>query len=195
MGSAKSMSVRTSTTPSTLSTEAASRPARRIVLALGAAWLAAAPVEAGGEDAVPLALPVAIADFDNFDTSGEAAESSAAHAARVAAFDTLLGDSLVRQGGYDLRPLPCPARPCTAGGMDAEELLRAARGTGARLLLYGGIHKMSTLVQWGKVQVVDLEADALLLDRSFSFRGDNDEAFARAAAFLTRDVDAIAPKP
>jgi Protein of unknown function (DUF2380) len=60
-------------------------------------------------------------------------------------------------------------------------------------VVYGGIRKMSTLVQWGDVELLDLENEKLLLKRIVSFRGDNDEAFSRAAAFVGDTVtDALA---
>ena len=34
-------------------------------------------------------------------------------------------------------------------------LLAAAREAGADILLIGGVHKMSTLVQWAKIQAID----------------------------------------
>jgi len=73
--------------------------------------------------------------------------------------------------------------------MDAQSLTDAARQSGARLLLYGGIHKMSTLVQFGKAQVADLETDQLVYDRTISFRGDDDNAWKRAAEFVADDLE------
>jgi len=61
------------------------------------------------------------------------------------------------------------------------------------VLVYGGIHKMSTLIQMGKVQAVDLASERLILDQSFSFRGDTDEAFRRAAQFVVRYLEDAAP--
>ena len=58
----------------------------------------------------------------------------------------------------------------------------------ARLLLYGGVHKMSTLVQFGKAQIVDLESDKVVFDRTITFRGDNAEAWQRAGEFLAEDL-------
>jgi hypothetical protein len=72
---------------------------------------------------------------------------------------------------------------------------KAARRSGARFVVYGGIRKMSTLVQWGDVELVDLEADKLLLKRTVSFRGDNDEAYRRAASFVGDTVRDAMPKP
>ena len=38
------------------------------------------------------------------------------------------------------------------------------------------------------MQVVDIEADKLLVDRWLTFRGDNDEAWRRAEAFIVEDL-------
>ena len=74
--------------------------------------------------------------------------------------------------------------------MDAQSLTDAARQSGARLLLYGGIHKMSTLVQFGKAQIADLETDQVVYDRTITFRGDDDNAWKRAGEFLAEDLAA-----
>jgi len=36
--------------------------------------------------------------------------------------------------------------------------LKAAHAAGADFVLVGGIHKMSTLVQWAKAEVIDLRS-------------------------------------
>lgn len=139
-------------------------------------------------------IPAVVADFDYYDTSGEALDQSAQHAARVKDFANLLRDELAAHGRYRILPLICPEPACSAGRMDATELMQAARRSGARLVVYGGIHKESTLVQWAKVEVVDLDDNKLLLDRLFSFRGDTDEAFRRAAAFICQSLEDVAPR-
>jgi hypothetical protein len=78
-------------------------------------------------------------------------------------------------------------------GSRSDALIAAARHAGARFLVYGCIHKMSTLVQWGELQVVDLDREQLLLRRSFTFRGDSDEAFRHAAVFIRESLTDIAP--
>ncbi len=164
---------------------------RVLVALVPAAGMAAGFSSAGGSEP----MTAVIADFDNYDTAGEAPAQAAAHAARVERFAGLVQERLEAQGGYRVVPLACPASPCSAGAMAPEDLLRAARAAGARLLVYGGIHKMSTLIQMGKVQAIDLDSDRLLLDQSFSFRGDTDEAFRRAAGFVARYLDGAAPAP
>jgi hypothetical protein len=79
--------------------------------------------------------------------------------------------------------------------MGADGLAAAARRSGARLVVYGGIRKQSTLVQWGRVEVLDLDSNQSLLNRLVSFRGDNDMAFSRAAAFVGDMVREAMPKP
>ena len=71
--------------------------------------------------------------------------------------------------------------------MRPDDFLAHARRSGARLVVYGGIRKISisTLVQWGRVQVLDLQRNELLLRRTVTFRGDTDMSFRRAAAFVS----------
>ena len=149
---------------------------------------------------VPLAtaaggqLAVAVADFDYGDTSGEAVDQTVAHRERMAIFDVALRDALARRDYRVTRP-SCPQLTCTAAGMAPDDLAKAARRDGARYLLYGGIRKMSTLVQWGEVQLVDIDRDELLLRRTVSFRGDTDAAFRHAADFVGETVrDALAAR-
>ncbi|MBI5265481.1 MAG: DUF2380 domain-containing protein [Bradyrhizobium sp.] len=129
-------------------------------------------------------VTVAVADFDYVDTSGEPADQSAKHAKLVATFAELLRDDLGSSGDYRVLAVKCDRRPCTATSMPVDEFVAAARKSGARFVAYGGIRKMSTLVQWGDVELFDLENNKLLLRRTVSFRGDNDTAFRRAARFV-----------
>lgn len=159
--------------------------------AMFAALLSANLALADGQSGIPMV----IADFDYYDTSGEVRDQTVQHSTRVQAFASLLRDNLADQGKYTILRLNCPESTCSAGSMAPDELVQAARQAGARLLVYGGIHKMSTLVQWGKVQVVDLAREELLLDRLFSFRGDTDTAFRRAAKFVVETLESVTPKP
>jgi Protein of unknown function (DUF2380) len=147
----------------------------------------------GARAAAPIA--VAVADFDYFDTSGEVVDQSAAHRARVASFATLLRDNLAAQGDYRVVRIECPDHPCTATSMSQDVFIAAARKAGARLVVYGGIRKMSTLVQWGEIQLLDLEAEKLLMRRTVTFRGDNDAAYRHAADFVSDQLKETMPKP
>ncbi|NIR58712.1 MAG: DUF2380 domain-containing protein [Gammaproteobacteria bacterium] len=139
-------------------------------------------------------IPAVIADFDYYDTSGEARDQVGQHAARMQAFVGILRDSLAAEGTYKILSMNCPESPCSAGSMDPNDFIQTAQQSGARLLIYGGVHKMSTLVQWCKVHVVDLESEKLLLDRTFSFRGDTDMAFRRAAKFIVQTLEDVMPR-
>ncbi len=155
----------------------------RLRIVLIATWVAALLLQANfGLAAAPLIIVVA--DFDYVDTSGEARDQSAEHKARVAHFAELVRENLSAKGDYRALPFDCPQHPCTPISMGSDDFIAGARRTGARFVVYGGIHKMSTLVQNGLVEVLDLQNEKLLLKRSVSFRGDNDEAFSRAAAFV-----------
>ena len=173
----------------------ASRPrsSASAVLAILCA-LAALSLQSGvSSAAAPIA--VAVADFDYFDTSGEIVDQSAEHRARVASFATLLRDNLAAQGEYRVVPIECPDHPCTANTMSQDLFVAAARKAGARLVVYGGIRKMSTLVQWGEIQLLDLEAEKLLMRRTVTFRGDNDAAYRHAANFVGEQLKETMPKP
>jgi hypothetical protein len=61
----------------------------------------------------------------------------------------------------------------------------------AGIRIIGGIHKMSTLVQWAKVAVIDVNANRVLFDKLYTFRGDNDQAWNRAEAFIAEDIRAV----
>jgi hypothetical protein len=137
--------------------------------------------------------PVVVADFDYSDTSGEVTDQRAEHAARVKAFAGLLRERLAGVGKYKVLHLDC-AKACSVGSMGADDLVAAAQNADAQLLIYGGIHKMSTLITWGSVQIVDVRQRRLLLNRLFSFRGDTDEAFRRAAKFISETLQDVAPK-
>jgi TolB-like protein len=47
--------------------------------------------------------------------------------------------------------------------MNPAELQKAARAAGARFVVLGSVHKMSTLVRWAKIQVADEEQGELFL--------------------------------
>jgi hypothetical protein len=147
----------------------------------------------GSSAAQPIA--VAVADFDYFDTSGEVADQSAEHQARVASFANLLRENLAALGDYRVVSIECQSRPCTATSMSQDVFIEAARKSGARLVIYGGIRKMSTLIQWGEIQLLDLDAEKLLMQRTVTFRGDNDAAYRHAANFVGEQLKETMPKP
>lgn len=103
----------------------------------------------------------------------------------------MLREGLAGVANYKVLRLEYDKPTCSVGNLGADSLISAARRSGARVLVYGGIHKMSTLVQWGEMQAVDLDRAQLLVRRSFTFRGDSDEAFRHAADFICESLTEI----
>ena len=134
-----------------------------------------------------LLLGIAIGDFAYVDTSGEASDQAAVHAEQLKGFMAALRRDFEQQGSYRLVTLPC-GTSC----MDVElpDLAHMASATGANIVVIGGIHKMSTLVQWARVEVIDVDANRVVFDRLFTFRGDNTQAWDRAESFVFREVQA-----
>jgi hypothetical protein len=161
--------------------------------ALGAAAFAllhwAAPGDAAGS--VTETIPIAVVDFDYIDSSGEAQNQTGKHQALMQTFIAKLRDDLAASERYRVVALVCPAERCSAARSDPSKLLAEARSAGATLLIYGGIHKMSTLVQTAKVQVLDLQKDRLVVDRFLTFRGDDEGAWRHAEAFIAADLNSI----
>ncbi|WP_027576537.1 DUF3280 domain-containing protein [Bradyrhizobium sp. WSM1743] len=120
------------------------------------------------------AIGVAMDDFSYTDTSAEPTNQTAAHERRLAAFMAALRRDIGADPRYRLVP-------------SAQD--------GAAFKVIGGIQKTSTLVQWAKVAVIDVGAKRLVLDKLYSFRGDNDEAWERAEVFVSREVMAALGTP
>ncbi|MBW7974810.1 DUF3280 domain-containing protein [Bradyrhizobium sp. BR 10289] len=132
--------------------------------------LPAAASPAGAE----AAIGVAVDDFSYTDTSAEPADQSAAHERRLAAFMAALRRDIAADQRYRLAP-------------SAQD--------GAAFKVIGGIQKTSTLVQWAKVAVIDVNAKKLVMDKLYIFRGDNDESWERAEMFVSREVMAALATP
>jgi hypothetical protein len=130
---------------------------------------------------------VAVADFSYLDTSGEARDQTAEHASRLQVFTEKLRADLAGANTYSLVRLNCQGN-CPSGDSSLPELLAEARRAGADIVVFGGIHKMSTLVQWVEVVAHDVQTDKPTYHRLLTFRGDSDEAWRRAEAFIAREL-------
>jgi hypothetical protein len=120
------------------------------------------------------AIGVAMDDFSYTDTSAEPANQTAAHERRLQAFMVALRRDL---------------------GADGRYRSMAAAQDGAAFKVIGGIQKTSTLVQWAKVAVIDIGAKKLVMDKLYTFRGDNDESWERAEMFVSREIMAALATP
>ncbi|MEY9185547.1 hypothetical protein ABIG06_007099 [Bradyrhizobium sp. USDA 326] len=119
-------------------------------------------------------IGVAIDDFSYTDTSAEPINQTAAHERRLAAFMAALRRDIGADPRYRLVP-------------SAQD--------GAAFKVIGGIQKTSTLVQWAKVAVIEIGSKKLVMDKLYSFRGDNDESWERAEIFVSREVMAALATP
>jgi hypothetical protein len=160
-----------------------------MAVGLGAAGLLVAALIEGSAGWAAEPVPVAITEFDYVDTSGEVQDQTAKHKALIAAFTDALRTDLGQSTKFRVVSLLCDGQPCSVRGTDPSDLLPRARSAGAKLLLFGGIHKESTLVQWAKVDVVDVERHSVVYDRLLTFRGDDAYAWRRAEEFLAQDLE------
>lgn len=133
-------------------------------------------------------VSVAIVDFAYVDTSGEPTDQATLHRERLLAFMNALKRDFAADARFRLLPLPCA--PASCGTEAPAALLGSGAAAGVEILVVGGIHKQSTLVQWAKAEGIDVAADRVLLDRLYTFRGDNAEAWNRAESFLSQDIRA-----
>jgi hypothetical protein len=131
---------------------------------------------------------VAVLDFNYVDTSGELRDMSADHHKWLAALAAGLKTDLAREGGYSIVAPVCRPGPCAFGSTPPEQLMSAAKDAGATLLVAGAVHKESTLIQWAKVLAVNVDDDRVVLDKLITFRGDSEEAWARAERFIAREL-------
>jgi len=134
---------------------------------------------------------LAIVDFSYIDSSQEQLDQSAAHKKRVETLMIALRQDIVAGGQFNLVPVSCGAAPCATDSTTPEDLLRSVSDAGANILIVGSIHKQSTLIQWMKVSAIDVSANRVILDRLFTFRGDNDEAWRRAEAFVSQEIRTV----
>jgi len=166
----------------------------RSVAALAALGLA---VALGGQRAradLPATGPVALAvlPLDYVDTSGEPTDQTAAHERRSADFISALKRDLSANGQYRIVSLSCGSTPCDPS-TSSSAIEKAARAAGARFVLFGGVHKMSTLIEWAKIEIADEDKGRIVFDRLLTFRGDTDKAWREAESFVAQEILQSAP--
>ncbi|MBX9648153.1 MAG: DUF3280 domain-containing protein [Xanthobacteraceae bacterium] len=133
---------------------------------------------------------LALLDFNYVDTSGETRDQTAEHQKQLDAFMLALRQDVAASQKYRMVTATCRPIPCEVGQSALTELQDAARQAGAKILMMGGVHKMSTLIQNARVMAVDLETNAVVLDKLVTFRGDTDEAWKRAETFIAQQITA-----
>lgn len=125
-----------------------------------------------------MAQDLAIPPVKMLDTSNEARDQQADHDRRIGLMEDILADELSGQlvSRQDVAAA-CPRET-------TECLVAALRERGAERGLFIVVQKTSTLILQAFASLVDLEGETLVTHTELSFRGDNDEAWEKAAHFL-----------
>jgi hypothetical protein len=131
---------------------------------------------------------LAVAEIQYVDTSGEVIDQSAEHFRRLREFEASLRTDLAAGGKARTVAIDCPPNACSIGDIDADQLLGKAQAAGAGYLLISSFHKMSTLVQWAKFDLVEVKTRNVVFNRLVTFRGDNDKAWRHAETFIVRQI-------
>ncbi|MEO6840550.1 MAG: DUF2380 domain-containing protein [Bradyrhizobium sp.] len=131
---------------------------------------------------------MAVAEIQYIDTSGEVIDQSADHFRRLREFEASLRTDLAASGKVRNANLGCPPNACSIGDIDADQLLDKALAAGAGYLLVSSFHKVSTLVQWAKFDIIDVKTRNVVFNRLVTFRGDNDKAWRHAETFVVREI-------
>ena len=169
-----------------------SRPSAPLPLAiLPAVFLLLTPAIGPAADNQEQSTAIAVIDFDYIDTSGEERDQRREHETRLEEFMSALRRDLAQREKLRSVIPVCRPEPCSLVSSRQGALLEAAREAGADILLIGGIHKRSTLVQNVRIEGIDTHTGQIVLDRFFTFRGDNDEAWRRAEAFISDQLASL----
>jgi Protein of unknown function (DUF2380) len=141
----------------------------------------------GGSRAAEGVTPIAVLDLAYIDTSGEPKDQAAVHEKRAADFVAGLKRDLTASDRYRIVPLTCGSTPC-ASDANSAEVQAAAQAAGAKLVVVGAVHKMSTLIEWVKIDVANTVENEIVFDKLITFRGDTDDAWERAERFSAREI-------
>jgi hypothetical protein len=129
-----------------------------------------------------------VAGIQYIDTSGEVIDQSADHSRRLRDFEASLRTDLVASGKIRNVAMDCPPNACSIGDIEAGQLMGMAQAVGAEYLLISSFHKVSTLVQWAKFDLIELKTRNVVFNRLVTFRGDNDKAWSHAETFIVRQI-------
>jgi len=91
-------------------------------------------------------------------------------------------------GSYRVVATPADLAACAA--TDSACILAAAQRAGVDLILTGAIQKVSTMATQLWAAVFDAGDGKRLFYRQLTFRGDTDQAWERATAFLAKEIEA-----
>ncbi len=146
-------------------------------------WVIVFCALAASARAAPL---VAVADFDFVDSSGEPRDQAAQHDGRMRALSKDIIDRIGKSARFVAGPLHCAQPHCSADSLDQDSIAAAARAQKAKYVVFGGVHKVSTLIQFGQIEVMDVASGRSVLSRAITFRGDDEAAWQHASDFIGR---------
>ncbi len=156
-----------------------------LAVAVAAVFCASAVTQSRAQAEAPV---LAVAEIQYVDTSGEVMDQSADHFRRLREFEGSLRTDLAASGKIRSVDLDCPPNACSVGDIVPDQLLGKAQAAGAGYLLISSFHKMSTLVQWAKFDLVEVKSRNVVFNRLVTFRGDNDKAWRHAETFIVRQI-------
>jgi uncharacterized protein DUF2380 len=166
------------------------RPGLRMLGVLGIA--ACVGSSAGADPSLP--QKVAVLPIKLLDTSAEPLDQRADHARRLAMLASDLAIDLGKTGLFRTVEVEAEVLRQRCPDEAADCLLDVARDEGARLVFFGVVHKSSTLILQMWARLVDAETRSVVFSRELSFRGDTDEAWRRAEAFLVEQIRSAPPR-
>ena len=161
------------------------RYAAAIALVTAAVLCASSARHSQAQGAMPV---LAVAELQYVDTSGEVVDQSGDHVRRRREFEASLRGDLAKSGKMRDVGLDCPPNACSVADIDLDQLIGKAQAAGASHLLIGAVHKMSTLIQQAKINIIDVKSRKVVFDRYVTFRGDNDTAWRRAESFVAGEI-------
>lgn len=141
------------------------------------------PTAAEALPPVLVVLPVKL-----LDTSGEPTDQASRHAERLVRLGDRLAADLTRAALYRATVLPADDLRRACPSEDIPCLLRAAQARGGERIFIGVVHKSSTLILQLWARLVDARTGRETFSRDLNFRGDTDEAWQRAEAFLLSQI-------
>jgi hypothetical protein len=157
----------------------------KVIMVAAAAFCVGMARQSHAQSEAPV---LAVAEIEYVDTSGEVVDQSAEHFRRLREFEASLRTDLAASGKVKSAALDCPANACSIGDIDVDQLLGKTQAAGAGYLLISSFHKMSTLVQWAKFDLIDVKTRNVVFNRLVTFRGDNDKAWRHAESFIVREI-------
>ncbi len=131
---------------------------------------------------------LAVAELQYVDTSGEVIDQTADHVRRRREFEGSLRSDLAKSGKMRDVGLDCPQNACSVADIHVDRLIGKAQAAGASHLLIGAVHKLSTLVQQAKFDIIDVKSRKVVFDRYVTFRGDDDMSWRRAESFVAGEI-------